>query len=95
MQMRFTVDCRDCSRLAGFLDEVKAYYPQITYARPVPAFGDVAPELLIMGPALGMHGANRTGRPFTGDYAGILLYQTLYKFGFATHEGSASAKRQP
>ena len=90
MQMRFTVDCRDCSRLAGFLDEVKACYPDY-YARPVPAFGDVAPKLLIIGLAPGMHGANRTGRPFTGDYAGILLYQTLYKFGFATHEGSASA----
>ena len=48
MQMRFTVDCRDCSRLAGFLDEVKACYPDY-YARPVPAFGDVAPELLIIG----------------------------------------------
>ena len=90
MQMRFTVDCRHCSRLAGFLDEVKACYPDY-YARPVPAFGDVAPELLIIGLAPGMHGANRTGRPFTGDFAGILLYQTLYKFGFATHEGSASA----
>jgi uracil-DNA glycosylase family 4 len=90
MQMRFTVDCRDCSRLAGFLDEVKKRYPDY-YARPVPAFGDVSPKVLIIGLAPGMHGANRTGRPFTGDYAGILLYQTLYKFGFATHEGSASA----
>lgn len=61
------------------------------YARPVPAFGDAAPKLLIVGLAPGMHGANRTGRPFTGDFAGILLYQTLYKFGFATNEGSTSA----
>jgi uracil-DNA glycosylase family 4 len=90
MQTRFSVDCRECSRLAGFLDEVKARYPDY-YARPVPAFGDVSPKVLIIGLAPGMHGANRTGRPFTGDYAGILLYQTLYKFGFATHEGSASA----
>jgi len=90
MQTRFSVDCRECSRLAGFLDEVKAHYPDY-YARPVPAFGDVSPKVLIIGLAPGMHGANRTGRPFTGDYAGILLYQTLYKFGFATHEGSASA----
>ena len=90
MQTRFSVDCRQCQRLAGFLDEVKAQYPDY-YARPVPAFGDAAPELLIIGLAPGMHGANRTGRPFTGDFAGILLYQTLHKFGFATHEGSASA----
>ncbi|HEV7928752.1 MAG TPA: uracil-DNA glycosylase [Nitrosospira sp.] len=90
MQTRFSVDCRQCQRLAGFLDEVKSHHPDY-YARPVPAFGDPAPKLLIIGLAPGMHGANRTGRPFTGDFAGILLYQTLYKFGFATHEGSASA----
>jgi uracil-DNA glycosylase family 4 len=90
MQTRFSVDCRQCQRLAGFLDEVKNRHPDY-YARPVPAFGDAAPKLLIIGLAPGMHGANRTGRPFTGDFAGILLYQTLYKFGFATHEGSASA----
>jgi uracil-DNA glycosylase family 4 len=68
---------------------VKTRYPDY-YARPVPAFGDEAPKLLIIGLAPGMHGANRTGRPFTGDFAGILLYRTLYKFGFANHEGSAS-----
>src|SRR6476620_8373711 len=90
MQMRFTVDCRDCSRLAGFLDEVKACYPDY-YARPVPAFGDETPRLLIIGLAPGMHGANRTGRPFTGDFAGILLYRTLFKFRFANHECSVSA----
>jgi uracil-DNA glycosylase family 4 len=90
MQIRFSEECRECQRLAGFLDEVKARYPDY-YARPVPAFGDAAPALLIIGLAPGMHGANRTGRPFTGDFAGILLYQTLYKFGFATHAGSASA----
>ena len=60
------------------------------YARPVPAFGDAKPQLLIIGLAPGMHGANRTGRPFTGDFAGVLLYGTLFKFGFANHEGSAS-----
>src|SRR5690348_12577031 len=84
----FSVDCRRCSRLAGFLDEVKNRYPDY-YARPVPPFGDEAPKLLIIGLAPGMHGASRTGRPFTGDFAGILLYRTLYKFGFANHEGSA------
>ncbi|HJT50303.1 MAG TPA: uracil-DNA glycosylase [Nitrosospira sp.] len=85
----FRIDCRQCPRLAGFLDEVKARYPDY-YARPVPPFGDAAPKLLIIGLAPGMHGANRTGRPFTGDFAGILLYRTLHKFGFANHEGSAS-----
>jgi uracil-DNA glycosylase len=85
----FSVDCRRCSRLAGFLDEVKNRYPDY-YARPVPPFGDEAPKLLIIGLAPGMHGANRTGRPFTGDFAGILLYRTLHKFGFANHDGSAS-----
>ncbi|MDQ3185190.1 MAG: uracil-DNA glycosylase [Pseudomonadota bacterium] len=89
MPSTFSGDCRRCQRLAGFLDEVKTRYPSY-YARPVPAFGDVAPKLLIIGLAPGMHGANRTGRPFTGDFAGILLYRTLHKFGFASHEGSAS-----
>lgn len=89
MQSGFSVDCRKCARLAGFLDEVKIRYPDY-YARPVPAFGDRMSRLLIIGLAPGMHGANRTGRPFTGDFAGILLYRTLYKFGFANHEGSAS-----
>jgi uracil-DNA glycosylase family 4 len=88
MQSGFSVDCRQCERLAAFLDGVKARYPDY-YARPVPAFGDEAPRLLIIGLAPGMHGANRTGRPFTGDFAGVLLYRTLYKYGFANHEGSA------
>jgi uracil-DNA glycosylase family 4 len=89
VETRFPIDCRRCPRLAGFLDEVKARHPDY-YARPVLPFGDDAPKLLIIGLAPGMHGANRTGRPFTGDFAGILLYRTLHKFGFANHEGSAS-----
>lgn len=84
-----TTDCRQCERLATFLDSVKARYPDY-YARPVSAFGDSKAQLLIVGLAPGMHGANRTGRPFTGDYAGILLYQTLYQFGFASHAESVS-----
>jgi uracil-DNA glycosylase family 4 len=59
------------------------------YARPVPPFGDIGAQLLIVGLAPGMHGANRTGRPFTGDFAGILLYRTLHEHGFASHAGSA------
>lgn len=89
MQSSFSAECRKCPRLAAHLDEVKARYP-IYHARPVAPFGDAAPRLLIVGLAPGMHGANRTGRPFTGDFAGILLYRTLHKFGFASHEGSDS-----
>ncbi len=86
----FDIECRKCPRLAGFLDQVKTRYPTY-FARPVPSFGDEAPKLLIVGLAPGMHGANRTGRPFTGDYAGVLLYQTLHKFGFASADVSVSA----
>jgi uracil-DNA glycosylase family 4 len=89
MQSSFSAECRRCPRLANHLDEVKARYPAY-HARPVAPFGDTAPRLLIVGLAPGMHGANRTGRPFTGDFAGILLYRTLHKFGFASHEGSDS-----
>lgn len=86
----FQPDCRDCPRLAHHLDQVKADHPDY-YAQPIAPFGDAFAKLLIIGLAPGMHGANRTGRPFTGDYAGILLYQTLYKFGFSTHAESTSA----
>jgi uracil-DNA glycosylase family 4 len=77
----FDPDCRLCSRLAGFLDQVSSKHPDY-HARPVPAFGDPRSRLLIVGLAPGMHGANATGRPFTGDYAGILLYETLHEFGY-------------
>ena len=85
----FSIDCRRCPRLADFLDEVRADYPHY-HARPVAPFGDAAPRLLIVGLAPGMHGANRSGRPFTGDHAGVLLYQTLHKFGFASQPESIS-----
>ena len=78
-----TTSCRRCPRLAGFLDEVRQAEPDY-YAQPVPSFGYAQARLLIVGLAPGMHGANRTGRPFTGDYAGNLLYSTLHKFGFAS-----------
>ena len=81
--------CRRCSRLAAFLTEVKAGHPAY-WCKPVPPFGDGAARLVIVGLAPGMHGANATGRPFTGDYAGILLYETLHAYGFATRPvGSA------
>ncbi len=86
----FDVDCRRCERLSDFLEEVAQQYPDY-HARPVPPFGDANARLLIVGLAPGMHGANRTGRPFTGDHAGILLYQTLYDFGFASRPVSESA----
>ena len=86
----FDKDCRACPRLADFLETVNERYPDY-YCRPVPPFGDALARLLIVGLAPGMHGANRTGRPFTGDFAGILLYQTLHKFGFATHYESLTA----
>jgi len=60
------------------------------YCRPVPPFGDPAARFLIVGLAPGMHGANRTGRPFTGDHAGILLYQMLHKYGFGSAAESVS-----
>ncbi len=75
--------CRRCARLTSFLDEVRAEHPAY-WCRPVPPFGDGAARLLIVGLAPGMHGANATGRPFTGDHAGILLYATLHRFGYAS-----------
>jgi len=86
----FNSNCRQCERLATFLDEVKAEHPSY-FCKPVPPFGDPAARLLVVGLAPGKHGANASGRPFTGDYAGILLYQTLHKFGFASAPESVSA----
>ncbi len=90
MPFDFDPDCRACPRLATFLDAVRVRHPDY-HARPVPAFGDSAPDLQIVGLAPGMHGANRSGRPFTGDYAGVLLYETLHRFGYASAPQSLSA----
>jgi uracil-DNA glycosylase family 4 len=78
-------DCPLCPRLVAFRNECRAKHPQWWNA-PVPAFGDPDAWLAIVGLAPGKHGANRTGRPFTGDYAGELLYATLPKFGLAEGE---------
>lgn len=78
----FNQECRQCPRLAGFLGEVKSKFPGY-HALPVEPFGDAEARLLVVGLAPGMHGANATGRPFTGDYAGLLLYQALYDFGYS------------
>jgi len=86
-QPGYDPNCRDCPRLAEFLDGVGKKHAGY-HARPVAPFGARNAKLLIVGLAPGMHGANRTGRPFTGDYAGILLYRTLHKFGFANQAGS-------
>lgn len=86
----FDASCTACPRLARHLAAVRRDYPDY-HARPVAPFGDARARLLIVGLAPGMHGANASGRPFTGDYAGILLYETLHKFGFASRPASLSA----
>ena len=85
----FDPSCRLCPRLAGFLDDVYRQFPSY-HCRPVAPFGVLRPRLFVVGLAPGMHGANRTGRPFTGDHAGILLYRTLYRTGFANHSVSVA-----
>jgi uracil-DNA glycosylase family 4 len=86
----FDLNCAACPRLARHLARVRADHPDY-HARPVAPFGDARARLLIVGLAPGLHGANASGRPFTGDYAGILLYETLHKFGFASRPVSVSA----
>jgi uracil-DNA glycosylase family 4 len=85
----FDQQCRLCPRLTNFLDDVKQKYPDY-HARPVAPFGDSNAKLLVIGLAPGMHGANATGRPFTGDYAGLLLYEALYEFGYSNQVLSES-----
>jgi uracil-DNA glycosylase family 4 len=85
----FDPACRLCPRLAGHLDAMRARHPDY-YNAPVPPFVDPAARVLIVGLAPGAHGANRTGRPFTGDFAGILLYETLHAHGFATAPASSA-----
>lgn len=75
-------DCAHCPRLVAFREKNRRAFPDFHNA-PVRSFGNAAARLLIVGLAPGLKGANRTGRPFTGDYAGDLLYATLLKFGFA------------
>ncbi|MEO8938452.1 MAG: uracil-DNA glycosylase [Burkholderiaceae bacterium] len=83
----YDADCRLCPRLAQFLDQVAAAHPEY-WARPVPSFGPPDARFLIVGLAPGMHGANATGRPFTGDWCGPLLYTTLHRHGFASKAAS-------
>jgi uracil-DNA glycosylase family 4 len=83
----FSTACCECPRLAQHLSGVRELHADY-HAKPVPPFGAPAPRLMIVGLAPGMHGANRTGRPFTGDYAGILLYDTLHRYGYANRNVS-------
>jgi uracil-DNA glycosylase family 4 len=75
-------DCPLCPRLVAFRNEARVSFPDWHNA-PVPSFGEKSARLLIVGLAPGLRGANRTGRPFTGDWAGDLLYETLLELGFA------------
>jgi len=86
----FDAACRRCPRLADLLQQVRQQHPDY-HAAPVPPFGDEDAALLVVGLAPGMHGANRTGRPFTGDHAGIMLYQTLFRYGFASRPQSRAS----
>ncbi len=83
------LDCELCPRLAKFRRESGQRFPGY-HAAPVPSFGDARPSWLIVGLAPGMHGANRTGRPFTGDHAGIVLYETLHALGVSSAALSVS-----
>jgi uracil-DNA glycosylase len=87
---RFDPNCKRCPRLAAYLSECRARYPAY-WCRPVDSFGDRRPRILLIGLAPGLHGANRTGRPFTGDHAGILLYRTLFDLGLASRPESLAA----
>lgn len=87
----FDPRCRLCPRLARHLDRVAAAHPDY-HCRPVAPFGSRRHRLLVVGLAPGLHGANRTGRPFTGDHAGILLYRTLHAVGFAARPESVSRR---
>lgn len=90
MSQIFTPTCKRCSRLVRYLKAVKKDYPDY-HCAPVPPLGNINAKLVIVGLAPGKHGANRSGRVFTGDYAGILLYRTLYKHGFSNRPYSESS----
>jgi len=83
------LDCTLCPRLVDFRETIAREYPSY-FNGPAPTFGPKTARLLIVGLAPGLHGANKTGRPFTGDYAGDLLYATLGKHGFSNGKYASS-----
>ena len=85
----FDVHCTRCPRLTRYIRQIQLQHKDY-YCAPVPSFGSERPQLLIVGLAPGKHGANRTGRPFTGDYAGEVLYRALHHFGFANKAEAVS-----
>ncbi|MEN9764466.1 MAG: hypothetical protein RL397_421 [Pseudomonadota bacterium] len=87
----YDADCRRCPRLASFLGQVHQKHPTY-FCRPVPPFGDLHAALLVVGLAPGMHGANASGRPFTGDACSDLLYGSLFSQGFSTGPRSVHAR---
>ncbi len=89
--MNYDANCIRCDRLNNFLISSKKKYPDY-FCKPVPSFGDKNIKLLIVGLAPGLHGANKTGRPFTGDHAGIILYETLFKHGLSNKPYSKENK---
>ena len=80
-------NCKRCRRLYNHLQKIKIKYPDY-FCKPVPAFGDKNAKLLIVGLAPGLHGANASGIPFTGDASGQFLFDTLYRYGFSSHSDS-------
>jgi len=90
MAVSFDLNCTRCDRLAEYLCEIRARFPNY-HARPVPTFGATPSRFLIVGLAPGLHGANATGQPFTGDHAGILLYRSLFEAGFSSHPDAVAA----
>lgn len=89
-KLAFNPRCVKCTRLVQYLKQTRQNHPDY-YCQPVAPFGDSQAHVLIVGLAPGLHGANKTGRPFTGDYSGRLLYQTLYKYGLASASDSIDA----
>jgi len=86
----YDASCTRCPRLASYLVEARHRYPDY-WCRPVAPFGDPAAALVLVGLAPGLHGANRSGRPFTGDFAGILLYETLFELGLSNQREARAA----
>lgn len=87
----FDPACKSCPRLSNYLGQIRQRYPDY-HAAPVAPFGASRPKLLIVGLAPGLHGANATGRPFTGDHAGLLLYRTLHRLGFSNRAESTNRR---